>query len=144
MSEKKRKRPSVLFTWEGWGTVRKPCGKLNYPAIMAYRKNHYESHAAPSVRVFDHFEQQVQEYLEVNHPGEHVFIRVERPHKKAHSKLWEWHFGEMKHGMSAKSWLEGKLKDQFGYPKKEINKIFKELTVVTVKQNEDETIEINT
>lgn len=144
-SEKNRRRHIILPDGDkpGWTTLEKPDGKLNYAGIMAYRRNHYERHAAPSVRVFDGFERQVQEYLELNHPGEHVFIRVERPHKKAHSKLWEWHFGEMKHGISAKSWLEDKLRNQFGYTKKETKQLFDELTTVTVKQDEEGRIEIN-
>lgn len=106
---------------------------VNYAGVMATRKNSYKKHFIPSTTTVDDFEAKVQEYLSAKYAGENVFIRIERPNKRPQSRLWEWNMTDMLHGMSAKIWLQAKLKRDFGYSTKETKAYFEGLTIITVQ-----------
>ena len=110
---------------------------VNYAGVMATRKNSYFKHFTPSTATVDDFEARVQEFLSVEYAGENVFIRIEREGKRPQSRLWEWNMAEMLHGMSAKTWLQEKLKSDFEYSSKEVKEYFEGLTLIKVKWDED-------
>ena len=109
---------------------------VNYAGVMAQRKNSYKKHFTPSTATVDTFEEKIQEYLSINHAGENVLIKVNQKDKRPHTRLWEWNFADMLHGVSAKSWLDEKLKKDFEYTAKQIREYYKGLTLIEVHMNE--------
>jgi len=109
---------------------------VNYAGVMATRKNSYAKHFVPSTATVDSYEEKVQEYLSAKYAGENVLIKVEKKGKRPHTRLWEWNMPDMLHGVSAKSWLQDKLKRDFDYTTKQVKAYFDDLVVITVKWDE--------
>lgn len=112
--------------------------RVNYAGVMAMRARSYKKHFAPLTATVDLFENAVQEYLADNYAGENVFIKTIREGKRPHSRLWEWNLGYMLHGVSAKSWLEDKLRTSFGYSNRRVKEYFDALVIVTVSFDEED------
>jgi hypothetical protein len=106
---------------------------INYAGVMATRKNSYAKHFIPSTATVDPYEEKVQEYLSAKYAGDNVLIKVEKEGKRPHTRLWEWNMADMLHGVSAKSWLQDKLKRDFDYTTKQVKAYFDDLVIITVK-----------
>jgi hypothetical protein len=106
---------------------------INYAGVMATRKNSYAKHFVPSTATVDAYEARVQEYLTAKHGGENVLIRVQKKGKRPHTRLWEWNMTDMLHGVSAKSWLNEKLKRDFEYTAKQLRAYYEDLVCIVVK-----------
>ena len=109
---------------------------VNYAGVMATRKNSYAKHFVPSTATVDPYEAKVQEYLSAKYAGDNVLIKVKKKEKRPHTRLWEWNMADMLHGVSAKAWLQEKLKRDFGYTPKQTKAYFDDLVVITVQWND--------